>query len=44
MMDGYMINHSAYTYLMDPEDELIAIYPAKDTAMDIVNDIKGRAL
>lgn len=43
-MDGYMMNHSAFTYLMGPDGELVAIYPEKDTAEDIVKDIQGRAL
>lgn len=42
--NDYMINHSAYTYLMAPDGELVAIYPEKDTATEIVEDIKRREL
>lgn len=42
MMDEYMVDHSAFMYLMGPEGKNIAIYPDKDTAEKIAQDIKGR--
>ena len=44
MMDGYMVDHSAFLYLMSPENGMIALYPSKDTAIQIAEDIKGRNL
>lgn len=41
-MDGYMMDHSSYTYLMGPNDELVAIYPVSDSAQDIIADIERR--
>lgn len=41
-MDGYMMDHSAFTYLMGPDDANLAIYPAKDTAEQIAEDLKGK--
>lgn len=43
-MEGYMMDHSAYLYLMSPDDKLIAVYPSKDKVTDIVEDIKKRNL
>lgn len=43
-MDGYMVDHSAFTYLMDRENKMIAIYPSSDSAQDIADDIKKRNL
>lgn len=42
-MDGYMINHSAYTYLMNPDDQLLEVYPDKDTADEIIKDLSARS-
>ncbi len=42
MMDGYMMDHSAFMYLMGPDDALITLYPAQDTAEQIAEDIKKR--
>jgi cytochrome oxidase Cu insertion factor (SCO1/SenC/PrrC family) len=41
-MDGYMMDHSAFTYLMGPDGANIALYPAKDTAEQIAEDLKGK--
>lgn len=41
-MDGYMMDHSAFTYLMGPDGANLAIYPAKDTAEQIAEDLKGK--
>jgi len=41
-MDGYMMDHSAFMYLMSPDDELITIYPTEDTAEKIAKDIENR--
>lgn len=41
-MEGYMMDHSAFTYLMGPDGANLAIYPAKDTAEQIAEDLKGR--
>lgn len=43
-MEGYMMNHSAYTYLMSPDNKLVEIYPDKDTAEAIAADISARSL
>ncbi len=42
MMDGYMVDHSAFLYLMDKNNKMISLYPAKDTAQDIAKDLKTR--
>ncbi len=42
MMDEYMMDHSSFLYFMSPSDELIALYPAKDSAVNIAQDIKDR--
>lgn len=44
MMEGYMIDHSAFTYLTDKNNKMIAMYPSTDTAQDIAKDIKGKGL
>lgn len=44
MMEGYMMDHSAFLYFMSPENTLIALYPAKDTAKEIAEDIAARDL
>ncbi len=44
MMEEYMMDHSAFLYLMDKNNKMVALYPSKDTAVDIANDIKGRNL
>lgn len=44
MMEEYMMDHSAFLYLMDKNNKMIALYPSKDTAIDIVKDIKSRNL
>ncbi len=41
-MDGYMMDHSAFMYLMSPDDALITLYPTEDTAENIAKDIKNR--
>lgn len=43
-MDGYMVDHSAFTYLMDKDNKLVAIYPSSDTAQSIADDLKKRGL
>lgn len=43
-MDGYMMNHSAYMYLMSPDNKLVEIYPDKDVAEAIAADIAARSL
>ena len=43
-MDGYMVDHSAFTYLMDKDNKLVAIYPSSDTAQIISDDLKKRGL
>lgn len=40
MMDGYMVDHSSYTYFMSPENTLIKLYSTKDTIDFIAEDIK----
>lgn len=40
--DNYMVDHSAFTYFMGPNDENLAIFPAKDTAEDVAAAIKGK--
>jgi len=40
MMEGYMIDHSAFLYLMTPDNKMIALYPSRDTAQDIAVDIQ----
>ncbi|MGH1404048.1 MAG: SCO family protein [Alphaproteobacteria bacterium] len=42
MMDGYMVDHSAFLYFMDKENKMITMYPSKDTAQDIAKDLKTR--
>ncbi|MGH1456580.1 MAG: SCO family protein [Alphaproteobacteria bacterium] len=44
MMDEYMMDHSSFTYLMDKNNKLIAMYPSKDSAEKIVEDIKKKGL
>ncbi len=39
MMDGYMMDHSAYLYFMTPDDKMISLYPSQDTAEAIAKDI-----
>lgn len=41
-MDGYMVNHSAFMYLMGTDGKNIALYPAQDTAEQIAGDLKGK--
>lgn len=43
-MDEYMVDHSAFLYLMDQENKMIALYPSTDTAEQIAQDIKSRNL
>lgn len=43
MMDGYMMNHSAFLYFMGPEGELLSMYPATDTADVIARNIQSLA-
>ncbi len=43
MMEYYMMDHSSFMYFMDKDNNLIAMYPAKDTAMKIASDIKKHA-
>lgn len=43
-MDGYMMDHSAFMYLMSPDDVLITLYPTEDTAENIAKDIKNRLI
>ncbi len=44
MMDEYMMDHSAFLYFMSPENTLVAMYPSKDTAVQIAEDIKAKDL
>jgi len=39
---NYMMDHSAFTYFMGPDGANIGIYPAKDTAEQIAEAIKGK--
>lgn len=41
-MSDYTMDHSAFTYLMGPNDELIAIYRSEDTADFIAEDLKKK--
>ncbi len=43
-MEGYMMDHSSFMYLMDKDNKLVAMYPATDTAEDIADDIFARGL
>ncbi len=40
MMDEYMMDHSSFMYLMSPENKLIALYPSKDGAIKIAEEVK----
>ncbi len=42
MMDEYMMDHSAFMYFMDDENNLIDLYPSTDTVDDIVKSIKEK--
>lgn len=42
MMEGYMVDHSSFLYFMSPDDNLIALYPSKDTADQIATDVKAK--
>ncbi len=42
MMEEYMMDHSTFLYFMSPDNNLIALYPAKDSAEKIAKDIKSR--
>lgn len=44
MMDEYMMDHSAFLYLMDQSNKMIAMYPSTDTADDIAKDIQEKEL
>lgn len=44
MMEEYMMDHSAFLYLMDKDNKMIALYPSKDTAVEIAKDIQSRNL
>lgn len=44
MMEEYMMDHSSFLYLTDKDNKMIALYPSKDTAVDIANDIRSRNL
>ena len=44
MMDEYMMDHSAFMYLMSHDNKMIALYPSTDTAENIANDIRARKL
>jgi cytochrome oxidase Cu insertion factor (SCO1/SenC/PrrC family) len=39
--DNYMFDHSAFLYLMDPDNKMVAFYPSSDTAESITKDIKN---
>lgn len=41
-MDGYMMDHSAFMYLMSPDNQLVTAYPSDDTAETIAKDINKR--
>jgi cytochrome oxidase Cu insertion factor (SCO1/SenC/PrrC family) len=36
------MDHSAFTYLMGPDDQLIALYHDSDTAEEMAADIKTK--
>lgn len=40
--DNYMMNHSSFMYLMSPDGANVALYPAKDTAEQVAEDIKEK--
>lgn len=42
MMEEYMVDHSAFLYLLDEEGNTIALYPSTDTADELVTDILSR--
>lgn len=44
MMEEYMMDHSAFLYLMDHDNKMVAMYPSTDTADDIAKDIQDRNL
>lgn len=44
MMEGYMVDHSAFTYLTDMDNKVIAFYPAEKTAEEIAQDIREKGL
>lgn len=44
MMDEYMVDHSSFLYLMTKDNKMIALYPSKDSAAQIVSDIQKRSL
>tara|TARA_R110002072_G_scaffold155726_8_gene306179 strand:- start:252 stop:935 length:684 start_codon:yes stop_codon:yes gene_type:complete len=41
MMEGYMVDHSSFLYFMTPENNLISLFPSKDTAEKIAADVKA---
>ena len=41
LMEGYMMDHSAFLYLTDKDNKMIKLYPSKDSAQDIAEDIKA---
>ncbi len=41
-MDGYMMDHSAFTYLIDPQEHLLSIYKTEDTGASIARDIQAK--
>ncbi len=43
-MDEYMVDHSAFLYFTDRNNNVIAVYPAKETAQDIAQDMIKRGL
>ena len=42
--ENYMFDHSAFLYLMSPENTLVSMYSSKDTAEKIIEDLKARNL
>lgn len=40
-MDGYMVDHSSFTYFLGPDDRLLALFKPQDSAEDIVSSIQG---
>lgn len=39
-MNDYMMNHSTYTYLMGPNDELLTVFGSNDTPTEMTEEIK----
>lgn len=40
-MDGYMVDHSSFTYFIGPDGRLLALFKPQDTPEDIITSIQG---